>query len=240
MFIASFFRRNIARIVAVFAVLFAALPGTPGSNAPTQPSPDNLIVNAPSAAETFARWLQPSAAAAATRKRQRTKSTRVQETKTEDASETSPEQSSQVLAPLTPFIQIWPQAHTARSEVPEAMTQLPSHDFMRVAGKADRLLPTSGREEEIVEADELSELDRAAAPLQPAEGQARAQAVAFAGTDGRATRRDNGDSTTPANRFAAFADSVKALPQAPWFDSILFVIGGAVAAFAAARVFMRA
>ena len=240
LFSASFFIRNFARIVAVFVVLFAALPATPENDAANWSDPGNTLVNALSAADTLARWMQPSTAAAATRKRQRANSTRAQEKKTEVASESPAEQSLPVLAPLTPFIQIWPQAHSVKSDAPEAMTQLPSHDFMPVAEKADRLGSLSGSDEEIVQADELSELDRAAAPLQPAGADARAQAVAFAKTDGRAAPQDHGDTAMPVNRFAAFAESVEAIPQAPWFNSVLFVLGGAVIAFAAARVFMRA
>ncbi len=71
---------------------------------------------------------------------------------------------------------------------------------MRVGEKGDRLISLSGNEEEVV--DELSELDRAAAPLQqqPDASGARAQAVAFENTDGRAAR-DNGETTTLVNRF---------------------------------------
>jgi hypothetical protein len=238
LFSASFFSRHFARIIVVFVALFGAFSAKPDNGGPNQL---NVLLNATSAAETLARWLQPNTAAAATRKRQRAKSTQTQANKTEVASETSPEPSAPVLAPLTPYIQIWPQAHTVKSDASEAMTQLPSQDFMRVAEKGDRLISLSGSEEEIVEADELSELDRAAAPLQqPEVAEARAQAVAFADTDGRAAPRDNGDTIVPVNRFTAFADSVKAIPQAPWFDSVLFVFGGAIAAFIAARVFMRA
>ena len=240
LFSASFVSKNFARIVTVFMVLFAALPAKPESDGPNQPNPDNVLLNATGAAETLGRWMQPSTAAAATRHRQRVRSARGQAKKTEVASETSPEPSAPVLAPLTPFIQIWPQAHTVTSDASEAMTQLSSQDFMRVGEKGDRLISLSGSEDEIVQADELSELDRAAAPLQqPEAAEARAQAVAFVNTDGRAAP-DNGETTTPVNRFVAFADSMKAIPQAPWFDSVLFVIGGAIAAFAAARVFMRA
>ena len=241
LFSASFVSKNFARIVTVFMVLFAALPAKPESDGPNQPNPDNVLLNATGAAETLGRWMQPSTAAAATRHRQRARSSRREAKKTDVASETSPEQSAPVLAPLTPYIQIWPQAHTVKSDASEAMTQLSSQDFMRVGEKGDRLIPLSGNEEEVVQADELSELDRAAAPLQqqPDAAEARAQAVAFENTDGRAAR-DNGETTTPVNRFVAFADSMKAIPQAPWFDSVLFVIGGAIAAFVAARVFMRA
>jgi hypothetical protein len=237
---ASFFSRNFARIVTAFVVLFAALPAKLESDGPNQSNPDHILLNAPDAAETLARWMQPSTAAAATRHRKRARSGRGQAEKADVASKTSPEQPAPVLAPLTPYIQIWPQAHTVTSDAPEAMTQLSSQDFMGTAEKGDRLTSLSGSEDEVVQADELSELDRAAAPLQqPKATEARAQTVAFADTDGRAMR-DNGETAMPVNRFTAFADSVKMIPQAPWFDSVLFVIGGAIAAFAAARVFMRA
>lgn len=239
LFSASFVSRQFVRIIVVFVALFAAFSAKPENGGPDQL---HGLLNATSAAETLARWLQPSTAAAATRKRQRAASTRAQANKTAVASETSPEPSAPVLAPLTPFIQIWPQAHAVKSDASEAMTQLRAQDFMHVAEKGDRLIPLSGSEEEdVVQADELSELDRAAAPLQqPEAAEARAQAVAFTDTDGRAAPRDNGDTTMPVNRFAAFAESLKAIPQAPWFDSLLFVFGGAIAAFIAARVFMRA
>ena len=243
LFSASFFIRHFARIVTVFVVLFAALPATPENDAANRPDPGNVLLNALSAAETFARWLQPSTAAAATRQRQRAKSTRAKAKKSEAASERPPEQPARVLAPLTPFIQIWPQAHSIKNDVSEKTTQWSSLDFMRVSGKADRLALPSDGDEESVQADELSDLDRAAAPLRSAEAEARAQAVTVANTastDGRAAPQVHGDTTLPANRFAAFADSVKSIPQTPWFDSVLFVIAGSIAAFAAARVFMRA
>ena len=108
-----------------------------------------------------------------------------------------------------------------------------THGAVRPAGEGNRLLEQCVRRG-------MSELDRAAAPLQqPEAAEARAQTVAFVNTDGRAMR-DNGETAMPVNRFTAFADSVKTIPQAPWFDSVLFVIGGAIAAFAAARGFMRA
>jgi hypothetical protein len=106
LFSASFVSRHFVRIIVVFVALFAAFSAKPENGGPDQ---FHGLLNATSAAETLARWMQPSTAAAATRKRQRAASTRAQENKTEVASETSPEPSASVLAPLTPFIQIWPQ-----------------------------------------------------------------------------------------------------------------------------------
>jgi hypothetical protein len=236
LFSASFFGKALAGLIAVFVVLFAALPGEPGQEGPNRPK---ALLNATSAAETLARWLQPTTAAAATRTRQRVRNTRAQPQATDSASETPYEQSARVLAPLTPFIQIWPQAHSVKSDAPEALTQLPSQDFMGVAEKDDRLASPSQSDVEVVQADELSELDRAAAPIQPSATEARAQAVAFADTDGRALR-DQAEAASPVSRIAALAESIEAIPHAPWFNSVLFVFGGAVIAFAAARVFMRA
>jgi hypothetical protein len=111
------------------------------------------------------------------------------------------------------------------------MSQVTAHDFLRVAEKADRMAPSSSDDDEsVVQANELSEIDLAATPP--------AQALAFATTDGRA--QPDASETLPVNRFAAFADNVKAIPQAPWFDSVLFVLAGMIAAFIGARVFMRA
>lgn len=228
LFSASFFSKNFARIVAVFIVLFAALPAKTEIEGPNEPSPDNVLVNVPSAAETFARWMQPSTAAAATRYRHRARGERAQAKKVDVVSE----QSTATLAPLTPYIQIWPQAHSAKNDAPPEMAQVTTHDFMRVAEKADRLVPTSSSDEDdVVHANELSEIDLAATPP--------TQAVAFAATDGHA-QPDASEAIAPANRFAAFADSVRAIPQAPWFESVLFVIAGVIAAFIGARVFMRA
>lgn len=241
LFNTSFFIRNFARIATVFVALFAA--PVPQNEGPNRLSPDDVLMNAPSATETLALWMQPSTAAAAPRQRKRARATRAQEKKTDVASETSPEQAGPVLAPLTPYIQIWPQAHAVKNDAPEAMTQLSSHDFMRVTQKSDRLGASSTGEEEVVQADELSELDRAIAPglqLHP-DGlpEVGAQPAALVTTDGRSAL-DSGDTPASANRFSAFAESVKAIPQAPWFDSILIVLGGAFAAFVAARIFMRA
>lgn len=232
LFSVSFVVRNSARIAVVFAALFAALPAKPQSDA----------ANHPSAAETLVRWIQPSVAEAAPR-RQRVRGTRAQAKKSDVASETSAEQSAPMLAPLTPYIQIWPLAHTVKSDAPEAMAHLPSNDFMPVAGKGDRLTVLAANEENVVDADELSELDRAAAPsleIHP-DGlvEPRAQPVAFTTTDGRAAH-DISDTAVPVNRFSAFAESVKAIPQAPWFDSVMIVMAGVLTAFFAARFFMRA
>ena len=243
LFSASFFIRNFARIVTVFVVLFAALPMEPKSDGPDPLNPDHLVT-VPDAADILARWVQPSTAAAAPRNRKRARNARAQDKKADVASETSPEQPAPVLAPLTPYIQIWPQAHAAIKNDAPAMTQMPAQNLMHVAEKSDRLdAPSSVDVANVIQADELSELDRAAAPaleLQP-DGlvEPRAQPVALATTDGRAAR-DTGNSAVPANRFSAFAESVKAIPQAPWFDSVLIVMAGVITAFFAARFFMRA
>lgn len=239
LFSASFFVRNLARTATVFLVFFTA----PESNGPSRPV--HVLRDGASAVETLARWMQPNIAAAAPQKRRRARNTRAQAKTSDVASETSPEQATPVMAPLTPYIQIWPQAHSVKSDTPEEMTQLPSYGFMSVAEKSDRLIPPSVGDEEIVQADELSDIDRAAAPLielQP-DGlvKPRAQPVAMTATDGRAAARDtSGDTAVPTNRFSTFAESVKTIPQAPWFDSIMIVLGGAFAAFVGARIFMRA
>ncbi len=261
LFSASFFVRHFAFAGVVFAALFAALPAQFGTGGSKQFPPDSDLGRASSATETLAHWLQPSTAAAAPRHRQRARNARTQTRKTDIASETAPEQSTPALAPLTPYIQIWPQAHPVKSDAPEAMAQLSSQNFahqdftrldfvredvmrqdgMHVAGKGDRLAAVSSNDEDIVQADELSELDRAAPPLIHPDGliEARAQPVALTATDGRAAP-DAGETTGPVSRFLAFAESVKAIPQAPWFDSVLIVMAGVISAFAAARFFMRA
>lgn len=224
---ASFFSRNFIRIVTAFVVLFAALPAKTGPDGLSESGRDYGLLDLRGGAESIARWMQPSTAAAAPRstkrQRSRARSTKAQEKKPEAVSE----QSASIVQPLTPFIQIWPHAQRVAGE--PNITSETSDEIAPVAVKGSRLDAAPESEATIVHPDEVSEIDLAATPP--------AQSFALASTDGRGLL-DAGERSV--NRFSAFVEQVKALPQAPWFDSVLLVMGGVIAAFFAARMFVKA
>ena len=242
LFDVSFLVRNFARISTVFVALFAALPAMHDSGKSSEP--DNVFAIISSAANALARQIEPSEAVAAPRQGERARNTRRKEKQADIATETPSEQLAPGLAPLTPYIQIWPLAHAAITSDAPAMTQMPTQELMQVADKSDRLNASPADDTNVIQADEMSELDRAATSrieIQP-DGltESRAQRVAFATTtDGRAMH-DNADLEATLNRFSTFVESVKAIPHAPGFESILIVVAGVVAAFTASRIFMRA
>jgi hypothetical protein len=86
----------------------------------------------------------------------------------------------------------------------------------------------------LVYENELSDIDIAAKPLaaQPLPGQPEAVDV----TDGRAI---GDDPDFLGDRFAAFAENVKAIGNASWLEALVLALAGAIAAVTAMRVFAR-
>jgi hypothetical protein len=187
-------------------------------------------------ARGLAQWLQPSAAEAAPRHRRRSRKARAAIKTSQAAAETS-EQPARLLAPLTPFIQIWPHADPVAganqpAPVEDAAVIAPTGIVPPMQSEVSSDADTIG----IVQADELSELDRAASSSAPRPPVTKSDRLRS--TDGSATAESTDHqqiASTPA-----FYESVTAIVHAPWLNSVLIVMACSLGAFIAARIFMRA
>lgn len=216
--------------LAAFVVVFLAGLLAHGDFTSEQIDPDNF------SARGIAQWLQPSAAEAAPRQRRRSRKARAANHTSQAAAETS-EQPARLLAPLTPFVQIWPHA----DPVVGAKQSAPAQDAAAIepTGIVSPMQSEHGGEinaTDIVQADELSELDRAAASSTPRPPVTKSDRLRA--TDGSASAESADHHQTAS--APAFYESVTAIIHAPWLNSVLFVMAGSLGAFIAARIFMRA
>lgn len=250
-----FLGRNSARLIVAAAIIFVVLPNETKIRAATSDNSVGVTTAPTNPFEAFRRMLQPTAAAspepqasslqvvqaqsATPQKRSRKRSRKARTpAKTEERvgkDDSASEQAAPVIQPLTPFVQVWPHVETGANENTQSAASNSTGAIAPVGIKSDRLVSEATDIERsdsaLVEADEENDLDRAAHPS--------AQPVTLASTDGAAPS-DNNEKAAPHNRFSAFAESVKALPEAPWFESVLMVLAGVIAAFVAARIFVRA
>lgn len=248
------FGSNSARLIVATAIIFAILPSETKIRAATSGSATTMASGPVSPFESFRRMLQPTPApvepqasalqvaqstSATPQKRYRKRSRKARTPAKIEEEQTSrddiaSEQSVPVVQPQTPFVQIWPHVETGANENTQN-TAIQSVDEMApIAAKTDRLNSAAApvpSDTAFVDPDEENDLDRAAAP--------QLQRVALASTDGAAPP-DASERAVTLNRFSAFAESVKTIPEAPWFESILMVLAGVTAAFVAARIFVRA
>jgi len=247
-----FFCGNSARLIAATAIIFTVLAGATKINAATYDNSSSAAAAPTNPFEAFRRMLQPApspaeqasalqvvqeSAAPQKRSRKRGRKARTR-TKTEERVEKADnagEQTAPVSQPLTPFVQVWPHVETGANENTQRVVSENADGIAPVGVKSNRLvsdaLDTAQSGLTFVDADEENDLDRAA--------HSSAQPVMLASTDGAAPS-DIGEQVASHNRFYAFAEAVKAIPKAPWFESVMLVLAGVIAAFLAARIFVRA
>jgi len=206
------------RIVASAAFLLAAVPGMTQTEGPEVPNPENIF-SRPTMAEGFLRAVQPqSSAEAAPRaetKRQRMRNSsraKVSRPDAISAQSTSTEQ----------------QQHGDTSRAwPNAEASAGTGEIVPVVLKTVREILELNSEAEVVHANELSDIDLAAGPP--------ALPIALAATDGSASR--DAEEPAQANRFSAVMENVHGITHARWFEPVLLMMAGAIAAVSAMRLF---
>jgi hypothetical protein len=208
-------RGRIARAFATAVILLGAPPAWTQNEGAGAPEPDNVL-QLPSLNGTFSRWIRPPVAEAAPRNSQ---NQRARAAKAKMPAEAlAPEPAPQPVAPA------WPNAEASAG----------TGTILPVVLKTVREMAEPEPEISLVYENELSDIDIAAKPLaaQPLPGQPEAVDV----TDGRAI---GDDPDFLGDRFAAFAENVKAIGNASWLEALVLALAGAIAAVTAMRVFAR-
>ena len=204
--------RGISMLLAAMILLIAP-PAFPQHENSAAPNPENVL-NPSTVQGFFARFSRPQTAEAAPRRPHRhiVRSAR---------SKSSP----------PPVVSA--QAETEIS-VPEAAPQWPNaQDSLGVNGivpvviKTVREMAEATAEASVVRESDLSDLDIVAAPPNRLEN-------AVSETDGSATEREVEPRTS---RVIALAEHLKIAGALPWFEPILLMLAGAVAALSAKRMF---
>jgi hypothetical protein len=205
------------------AMLLGVLPAWPQSEGPDAPARDNVLETS-SMREYFSRWVRPTVAEAAPRTVYRQHRIRTVKAR-------RPVEAATPLPVPRPVVPTWPNAQDSAG----------TGKIIPVELKTVRELAEPADETPLVRENELSDLDLAAQPpeaqpvvTQPLEAQAMQAQAAAIGTDGRAS---DDDADFQGNRFAAFAENVKAMGHASWLEPLLLALAGAAAAVAAMRIF---
>ena len=209
-------RKRVLISLAAAIVFLGVPPAWTQNDGPVAPSRGNVLETS-SIREYFSRYMRPQIAEAAPRTTQRPQ--RVRSVRARHPAE--------VAAPLPaprPVAPAWPNAQDSAG----------TGKIIPVELKTVRELAEPEAEPSLVHENELSDLDMAAQPLsaQPL----LAQSEAITGTDGRAT---SDDMDFHGNRFAAFAENVRAMGNATWLEPLLLALAGAIAAVAALRIFAK-
>jgi len=198
------------------AILLGVPPAWPQSEGPDAPARGNVLETS-SIKGYFSRWVRPPAAEAAPRSVYRQH--RIRTVKARRPAE-----------PATPL----PVSRPVAAAWPNAQDSAGTGKIIPIELKTVREQAEPEAETPLVYENELSDLDLAAQPLaiQPLQ----AQSEAIGETDGRASADDM---DFHGNRFAAFAENVKAMGNASWLEPLLLAMAGAMAAVAAMRIFAR-
>jgi hypothetical protein len=211
------------------AVALAILSAAPDARA------QDLSQNTPAAAASsnpFSRWFgAPSATAtpAATQPVQRVRKMRVAKSKKRTApvavqAAPAQEQSAPPAQAAPPA-----QQQTAESGWPNAEANVGGAMIAPLTIKTVREMVEP--EAPVVLENEISDIDRAAQPAIAAASESPASA---ASTDGSAAIEND---VMEQTRVLAMGETMRAMLQSAWFEPILLMLAGAVAALSAARVF---
>jgi hypothetical protein len=210
-------RGHVLRVLATAAILFGAPPAWPQNEGGNRPNPENTF-HSSTIASYVARFARPQTAEAAPRTTQRhtqrVRMSRMKKPVVAQASRPAPEVPS---SPPPPSEPIWPNAQES----------VGAAGLVPVVIKTVREMVEPEPEAPTVLENELSDIDLAARPV------ASHGETPVATTDGRAEVEDD----WRGNRFAAFADNVKAIGSASWLEPIFLALAGAFAAVTAMRVF---
>ncbi|MCC6889641.1 MAG: hypothetical protein IT536_14000 [Hyphomicrobiales bacterium] len=114
---------------------------------------------------------------------------------------------------------------------PNAAATVGTATLIPITIKTVREMVEPAADNPLVFENELSDIDLAARPLLT---QASAQTSAPVSTDGRATTESE---ASEQPRVFAMAETVKTFTQSAWFEPVLLVLAGALAALSAVRLF---
>jgi hypothetical protein len=218
---------HVLRVLATAAILFGAPPAWTQNEGVGAPNPENTF-HSSTVASYFSRFARPQTAQAAPRNIQRqTQRVRMSRAKKPlekpvEASAPQPPAEADAAPPVSPAF-----ADTQEPSWPNAQENVGAAGLVPVVIKTVREIIEAESETPVVREHELSDLDLAARPV------ASRDELPVAATDGRA----DADEEWRGNRFAAFAENVKAIGSASWLEPVLLVLAGAFAAAAAMRVF---
>lgn len=191
------------------AICFGAAPAWTQNEGATLPNRDNAFTRSGASAKA-SRPTPPRTAHAAPRR---------------DRHASRPRRSNIPVAAVAPQPAAPEAVEPAETAWPNAQDNVGAAGLIPVVVKTVREMVQPPPEAEAVHANELSDIDLAAGPIERSER--------IASTDGRASV----DEEPRMVRLAAFADTMKTIGGASWLEPLLLLIAGASAAAAAMRVF---
>ncbi len=203
--------RNIRLAAVAAAIFFGAVPAWPQNEGATAPNPANAFARSGNTG-SVAQHLRPQAAQATPRRERHTPRVRAYSSRKSMAAAAAP--------PAAPEV-----TESTEWAWPSAQENVGASGLIPVVVRTVREMVEPHPEMPAVHANELSDIDLAAAPV---ENRHR-----IATTDGRA----DADEEPRGFRFAAFVENARAVGSIVWLEPVLLVLAAAIAAVAAGRVF---
>lgn len=220
-------RLSLRRCACAIAALAISVAAQAGPDGPLEPNPENVLTKQPDAIETLQRLMQPGTAMAAQQRPAERRVYRVRHARAKPKA-AEPVAAATEAAPATPLPDALSQPFWPNAQASAGMGDITPFIIRTVREMLE------SEKEPVVLANELSDIDLAAAIPQPA--------PAAAATDGRAPL-ETADIETVAGEggerlnamIAALTAMLTAMATAPaaWLESLLLMLSGALAALAA-------